>query len=45
MSDYEIGVNDMLIKYYVVRINEHQLFIKTPFADWAAQIYEFERKN
>ena len=45
MSDYEIGVNDMLIKYYVVRINEHQLFIKTPGADWAAQIYEFERKN
>ncbi len=45
MNDYEIGVNKMYIKYYIVRINENQLFIKTPMAEWAAEIYEFERKD
>jgi len=44
MNDIEIGVNEMYITYYVVRINEHQLFIKTSGADWAAEIYEFEKK-
>ena len=45
MNDYEIGVNEMYIKYFIIRINDHQLFLKTSGADWAAQIYEFERKE
>ena len=45
MSDYEIGVSEMWISYYIIRVNEYQLILKTSGANWAAQIYEFEKKH
>ena len=45
ISNYSLGINEMSISYYIVRINEHQLIIKTSGPDWSALIYEFERKD